>query len=116
MNKFDLQKNQALKLAGQLKQSGTPDRFGTASQLPDRREQRKLDQAAGLVPFPLKLSQAHADQIRAMAARRLHQRDRGRTAAESAGRLSMHIWVDADACPVVVRTSCSAPPSARACP
>ena len=69
MNKFDLQKNQALKLAGQLKQSGTPDRFGTASQLPDRREQRKLDQAAGLVPFPL-LSQAHADQIRAMAVAR----------------------------------------------
>lgn len=70
MNKFDLQKNQALKLAGQLKQSGTPDRFGTASQLPDRREQRKLDQAAGMVPFPLKLSQAHADQIRAMAVAR----------------------------------------------
>ena len=32
MNKFDLQKNQALKLAGQLKQAATPDRFGTASQ------------------------------------------------------------------------------------
>ena len=46
MNKFDLQKNQALKLAGQLKQAATPDRFGAASQAPDRREQRKLDQAA----------------------------------------------------------------------
>lgn len=70
MNKFDLQKNQALKLAGQLKQSSTPDRFGTASQVPDRREQRKLDQAAGLVPFPLKLSQAQADKLRAAAAER----------------------------------------------
>ena len=70
MNKFDLQKNQALKLAGQLKQAATPDRFGTASQTPDRREQRKLDQAAGLVPFPLKLSQAHADKLRALAAER----------------------------------------------
>ncbi|CAB3657774.1 MULTISPECIES: hypothetical protein [Achromobacter] len=70
MNKFDLQKNQALKLAGQLKQAGTPDRFGAASQAPDRREQRKLDQAAGLVPFPLKLSQAQADQLRAAAAER----------------------------------------------
>lgn len=70
MNKFDLQKNQALKLAGQLKQTGTPDRFGAASQAPDRREQRKLDQAAGLVPFPLKLSQAQADQLRAAAAER----------------------------------------------
>ncbi len=70
MNKFDLQKTQALKLAGQLKQSSTPDRFGTASQVPDRREQRKLDQAAGLVPFPLKLSQAQADKLRAAAAER----------------------------------------------
>ena len=65
MNKFDLQKNQALKLAGQLKQAATPDRFGTASQAPDRR-----DQAAGLVPFPLKLSQAQADRLRAAAAER----------------------------------------------
>lgn len=70
MNKFDLQKNQALKLAGQLKQAATPDRFGAASQTPDRREQRKLDQAAGLVPFPLKLSQAQAVQLRAAAAER----------------------------------------------
>lgn len=70
MNKFDLQKTQALKLAGQLKQSATPDRFGTASQATDRREQRKLDQAAGLVPFPVKLSQAQADQLRAAAAER----------------------------------------------
>lgn len=70
MNKFDLQKTQALKLAGQLKQSATPDRFGTASQAPDRREQRKMDQAAGLVPFPVKLSQAQADQLRAAAAER----------------------------------------------
>jgi hypothetical protein len=38
--------------------------------VPDRREQRKLDQAAGLVPFPLKLSQAHADKLRALAAER----------------------------------------------
>ena len=117
MNKFDLQKNQALKLAGQLKQSGTPDRFGTASQLPDRREQRKLDQAAGLVPFPLAVpSPCRPDPRHGRGARRLHQRDRGRTAAESAGRLSMHIWVDADACRWWSRTSCSAPPSARACP
>ena len=70
MNKFDLQKNQALKLAGQLKQAGTPDRFGAASQVPDRREQRKLDQAAGLVPFPVKLAQTLADRLRALAQER----------------------------------------------
>lgn len=45
MNKYDLEKNKALKLAGQLRQAGTPGRFG-AGQAPDRREQRKLDQAA----------------------------------------------------------------------
>lgn len=70
MNKFDLQKNQALKLASQLKQAGTPDRFGAASQTANRREQRKRDQAAGLVPFPLKLSQDQADRLRALAAER----------------------------------------------
>ncbi|MGY6268586.1 hypothetical protein ACXIUT_02765 [Achromobacter denitrificans] len=70
MNKFDLQKNQALKLAGQLRQAGTPDRYGSASHGLDRREQRKQDQAAGLVPFPLKLSQADADRLRAVAAER----------------------------------------------
>lgn len=47
MNKYDLEKNKALKLAGQLRQAGTPGRFG-AGQAPDRREQRKLDQERGV--------------------------------------------------------------------
>lgn len=69
MNKFELQKNTALKLARQLKQEGTPGRFkGDAAQ--DRREQRKRDQAAGLVPFPVKLTQAQADRLRALAQER----------------------------------------------
>ena len=69
MNKYDLEKNKALKLAGQLRQSSTPGRYGPDSAL-DRREQRKLDQAAGLVPFPLKLTQAQADRLRALAQER----------------------------------------------
>lgn len=69
MNKYDLEKNKALKLAGQLRQAGTPGRFG-AGQAPDRREQRKLDQAAGLVPFALKLPQALAGRLRALAQER----------------------------------------------
>jgi len=69
MNKYDLEKNKALKLAGQLKQSSTPGRYGS-DQLLDRREQRKLDQAAGLVPFPLKLTQVQADRVRALAQER----------------------------------------------
>jgi len=69
MNKFELEKNKALKLARQLKQAGTPGRYGSDPLL-DRREQRKLDQAAGLVPFPLKLTQAQADRVRALAQER----------------------------------------------
>ncbi|CAM4146744.1 LexA regulated protein [Bordetella tumbae] len=69
MKKYDLEKNKALKLAGQLKQAGTPGRYGS-DQLLDRREQRKLDQAAGLVPFPLKLTQVQADRLRALAQER----------------------------------------------
>ncbi len=54
--KFDLEKTQAMKTLGKLAQSGTAARFGGgAAALPDRREQRRLDQAAGLVPFATKL-------------------------------------------------------------
>ncbi|MFZ5527135.1 MAG: hypothetical protein ACOZE7_10835 [Pseudomonadota bacterium] len=62
MKKTDLAKSLGLKVAGQMRQAGSPGRFGQASsQVPDRREQRKLDQAAGLVPFAAKL---HADLIK----------------------------------------------------
>jgi hypothetical protein len=69
MNKFQLERTKAYKLAGQLKQSGVSGRLGSGSTV-DRREQRKLDQAAGLVPFPLKLTQTQADQLRALAQER----------------------------------------------
>ena len=56
MKKFDLEKNKALKLTHALKASHS-DRFGAAAGAApvDRREQRKLDQAKGLVPFACKL-------------------------------------------------------------
>lgn len=69
MNKFQLERNKAFKLAGQLKQSGLSGRQN-ADLSAERREQRKLDQAAGLVPFPLKLTQAQADRLRALAQER----------------------------------------------
>jgi len=71
MKKFDLEKNKALKLGNQMKQSAAADRFGKASsQQPqlDRREQRKLDQAAGLVPFACKLPQELVDKLKERAA------------------------------------------------
>lgn len=56
MKKTDLEKNKALKLTQSMKQAQS-DRFGKgAAETPvNRREQRKLDQAKGLVPFACKL-------------------------------------------------------------
>ncbi|HEY9281218.1 MAG TPA: hypothetical protein VIP51_14185 [Eoetvoesiella sp.] len=70
MKKTDLEKNKALKTVGKMKQEGIPNRFagGSASGLVDRREQRKLDQAQGLISFPIKLKQTVAEEIRARAA------------------------------------------------
>ena len=80
LKKFDLAKNMGLKINGQLKNGGVPERFAQgAAALPDRREQRRLDTAAGLVPFACKLpadvvrelqlrGQAHAGGVYALVA------------------------------------------------
>lgn len=58
IKKTDLEKNKALKLMGDLRATATSQRFGSASKAPpDRREQRKMDQATGSVSFPIKLRQ-----------------------------------------------------------
>lgn len=50
---------------------GTPDRFGKDSAAPnDRREQRRRDQEAGLVPFAVKLHGELIKEIRALAEKR----------------------------------------------
>lgn len=69
MKKFDLEKNKALKLTQSLKQSQS-ERFGKgAEQAPaNRREQRKLDQAKGLVPFACKLDAELVTQLKERAA------------------------------------------------
>ena len=68
MKKTDLYKNQGLKINSQMKQAGIPGRFGgEAGAMPDRREQRKLDQAQGLVPFAVKLNSELVQQIQALA-------------------------------------------------
>jgi hypothetical protein len=69
MKKTDLDKNKALRLLGDLRATATPARFGrAAAAAPERRAQRKLDQAAGLVSFPVKLRQPVIDSLRARAA------------------------------------------------
>ncbi len=65
LKKFDLAKNLGKKLEGQRKGSAIPGRFGDASaNLVDRREQRRRDAAAGLVPFACKLPVDLVDALR----------------------------------------------------
>ena len=71
MKKTDLEKNKGLKIAGGINRFGTPGRFGKDANVPlDRREQRKLDQAMGLVPFAVKLDSQLVKQIQALAQER----------------------------------------------
>jgi hypothetical protein len=70
MKKTDLEKNKALKLNNAMKQS-TAERFGKASAAAatvDRREQRKLDQAQGLVAFACKLNGELVAELKERAA------------------------------------------------
>lgn len=56
MKKTDLAKQMALKLDSRRKAAGVPDRFAQgAGEVVDKREQRRRDTAAGLVPFACKL-------------------------------------------------------------
>jgi hypothetical protein len=71
MKKSDLDKHLGRKIGGQMKAAGIPDRFGqAAAQVPDRREQRRLDAAAGLVPFACKLPSELAAALRERSAGR----------------------------------------------
>lgn len=68
MKRTDLEKNLGLKISSKMKQSGTPGRLGKeAAPAVDRREQRKLDQALGLVPFAVKLNSDLVKQIQDLA-------------------------------------------------
>jgi hypothetical protein len=68
MKKTDLYKNEGLKINGQMRRAGTPDRFGSAAGAAvSRRDQRKLEQAQGLVAFAVKLDGELVKQIHARA-------------------------------------------------
>lgn len=70
MKRTDLEKNIGLKIKSQINRSGTAGRIGQEAAAVDRREQRKLDQALGLVPFAVKLNGDLVKQIRALAQER----------------------------------------------
>ena len=71
MKKADLEKSKGKKIDRQMNQPVTPGRFGQgAAVVVDRREQRKRDQALGLVPFAIKLDSDLVRQLHALAQER----------------------------------------------
>lgn len=68
MKRTDLEKNRGAKINSGVNRFGTPGRFGKDAGVPtQRREQRKLEQALGLVPFAVKLNGDLVKQIQALA-------------------------------------------------
>jgi hypothetical protein len=72
MKPAELQKLNALKLVNQMKQAnaGAHGRPGGTIAPTDRRGQRRLDQAAGLVPFAVKIHGDLVKQVNALARER----------------------------------------------
>ena len=71
MKKTDLEKHKGLKINSSVNRFGTPGRFGKDAAVPlQKREQRKLDQALGLVPFAVKLNGDLVKEIQALAQER----------------------------------------------
>lgn len=70
MKKTDLAKNDAKKLMGKMATPGTAGFGNTAAPAVDKREQRKRDQALGLVPFAVKLRGDLVKRLHALAAER----------------------------------------------
>ena len=71
MKRTELEKNRGLKIKGGVNRFGTPGRFGKDAGAPmERREQRKLEQAQGLVPFAVKLNGDLVKQVQALAQER----------------------------------------------
>jgi hypothetical protein len=71
LKRAELAKSKGKKIDRQMSQSVTPGRFGQgAAAVLDRREQRKRDQALGLVPFAIKLEGDLVRQLQALAQER----------------------------------------------
>lgn len=78
MKKTDLAKADAKKLMGKMGAPGAS--FGKADAVVDKREQRKRDQALGLVPFAVKLNDELVKRLHALAQER--GQDMNQTVAE----------------------------------
>jgi hypothetical protein len=69
MKKTGMAKSDAKKLMGQMVAPGAAA-FGKVAEVVDKREQRKRDQALGLVPFAVKLNRELVLQLNARAKER----------------------------------------------
>jgi hypothetical protein len=67
MKRTDLYRLQGLKIASRIKPHGVNSNPGGAASTPDKREQRRLDQAAGLIPFACKLNADLVKQVQMLA-------------------------------------------------
>ena len=70
MKLADMYKSKGSKINGNIKPHGVPGKPGAEPAPLDRREQRKLDQAKGLVAFACKLEGSLINQIRTLAEER----------------------------------------------
>ena len=70
MKKTGMAKSDAKKLMGKMVAPGAAAFGGADTAVIDRREQRKLDQAAGLVPFAVKLNADLVTQLQTLAKER----------------------------------------------
>ena len=69
MKKSDLDKNLGMKIGGKMKAAAIPTRYAQEAGAPlDKREQRRRDAAAGLVPFACKLPGELVKQLQQRAA------------------------------------------------
>jgi hypothetical protein len=66
----DLYKNLGLKIDGQMRNAATPDRFAQGKELVDKKEQRRRDQALGLVPFAVKINKELVKNLQQRAVER----------------------------------------------
>ena len=68
--KTDLERLKGASINDRLDKSAPPARYGEGSTFLSRREQRRLDQAKGLVPFAVKLNRELVRRVQARAQER----------------------------------------------
>ena len=71
MKKTELEKAKGKQIANERRRTATPGRFAQqAAQVVSRKEQRKRDQALGLVPFAVKLPADLVGRLQSLAGER----------------------------------------------